>query len=81
MHKKQDRATNFDGKKDGHKIRFKIDSQKEMLGNNEKTSDNDEDISESNSYLVDTIVNECVAKLVDFCVNDDEKNKYKKGDR
>ena len=78
---KQDSTTNFDGKRDGHEIRFKIDSQKEMLGNNEKTSDNDEDISESNSYLVDTIVNEFVEKLVDVCVNDDEKNKYKKGDR
>ena len=99
---KQDRTTNFDGKKNGHEIRNKIGSQKEMLENNEtsdndeirnkigsqkemlennETSDNDEDISESNSYLVDTIVNEFVEKLVDVCVNDDEKNKYKKGDR
>ena len=78
---KQDRTTNFDGKKDGHQIRFKIDSQEEMLETNEKKSDNDEDISKCNSDLVDTIVNEFVEKLVDVCVNDDEKNKYKEGDR
>ena len=71
-------TTNFyDGRKDGLEIRYKVDSQKEMLETNEKGSNIDEDISKSNSDLVDTIVNEFVEKLVDVCVNDNEKKSQK----
>ena len=79
---KQESTTPFDfGKKDCLEIRYKVDSHNEMLETIEKETENDRDISKSNLDFVDTIVHEFVEKVAEVCVNDDEKHKYKEGDR
>ena len=79
---KQESTRHFDfDKKDRLEIRHKVNSQNEMLETIEKETVNDRDISKINLDFVDTIVHEFLEKVAEVCVNDDEKHKYKEGDR